>query len=187
VGPTGNAGQVTNTPMWNVGMAAKPHTSCRPRSTSRLGRVTIFPTAFLRLASEPGPAGRRAAHLRSEAGRASTRPVHAQRRSARQAGPTTGSPYRCSDLRFWSPRSDSNDDLPITRRSSASTWTGSRRIWPAHVGWLVGPDGSRRVQKDRLDDHWEDQGPSDRVSDGKASCAIALASRSRFAPYPNGP
>ena len=29
---------------------------------------------------------------------------------------------------------------------------GSRRIWPAHVGCLVGPDGSRRVQSDRLDD-----------------------------------
>jgi hypothetical protein len=22
---------------------------------------------------------------------------------------------------------------------------GSRRIWPAHVGCLVGPDGSRRI------------------------------------------
>jgi len=30
---------------------------------------------------------------------------------------------------------------------------GSRRIDPAHVGGLFGPDGSRRVQEDRLDDH----------------------------------
>jgi hypothetical protein len=29
---------------------------------------------------------------------------------------------------------------------------GSRRIWPAHVGWVVGPDGSRPVPSDRLDD-----------------------------------
>src|SRR5215218_5002349 len=35
---------------------------------------------------------------------------------------------------------------------------GSRRIWAARVGWLVGPDGSRRIQKDRLDDQMDDQG-----------------------------
>jgi hypothetical protein len=29
---------------------------------------------------------------------------------------------------------------------------GSRRIWPAHVGWVVYPDGSRRIPSDRLDD-----------------------------------
>jgi hypothetical protein len=34
---------------------------------------------------------------------------------------------------------------------------GSRRIEPAHVGWPVGPDGSRRIQKDRLDDQADDQ------------------------------
>src|ERR671912_392442 len=42
---------------------------------------------------------------------------------------------------------------------------GSRRIWPAQVGWLVGLDGSRRIQTDRVDDH----GASDRKPDGKAS------------------
>jgi hypothetical protein len=34
---------------------------------------------------------------------------------------------------------------------------GSRPIEPAHVGCLVGPDGSRRIQTDRLDDHRDDQ------------------------------
>jgi hypothetical protein len=34
---------------------------------------------------------------------------------------------------------------------------GSRRIWPAHVGCLVDPDGSRRVLLDRLDDQPDDQ------------------------------
>ena len=29
---------------------------------------------------------------------------------------------------------------------------GSRRIWPAHVGCVVDPDGSRRVPSDRLND-----------------------------------
>jgi hypothetical protein len=53
---------------------------------------------------------------------------------------------------------------------------GSRRIWAAHVGCLVGPDGSRRIQKDRLDDHRDDQGASDRKSDGKASRPCAKGS-----------
>jgi hypothetical protein len=34
---------------------------------------------------------------------------------------------------------------------------GSRPIWPAHVGCLVGPDGSRRILSDRLDDQTDDQ------------------------------
>ena len=34
---------------------------------------------------------------------------------------------------------------------------GSRRIWPAHVGWPVDPDGSRPVPSDRLDDQQDDQ------------------------------
>jgi hypothetical protein len=46
---------------------------------------------------------------------------------------------------------------------------GSRRIEPAHVGWPVGPDGSRRIQTDRLDDQMDNQGASDTESDGKAS------------------
>jgi hypothetical protein len=48
---------------------------------------------------------------------------------------------------------------------------GSRRIEPAHVGCLVGPDGSRRIQKDRLDDQTDDQEPSDRI-DAKASKGV---------------
>jgi len=51
---------------------------------------------------------------------------------------------------------------------------GSRRIEPAHVGCVVGPDGSRRIQKDRLDDHMDDQGASDTESDAKASTVVAL-------------
>jgi hypothetical protein len=35
---------------------------------------------------------------------------------------------------------------------------GSRRIWPAQVGWAVGRIGSRRVQSDRPDDQRDDQG-----------------------------
>jgi hypothetical protein len=34
---------------------------------------------------------------------------------------------------------------------------GSRWIWPAHVGRVVGPDGSSRVLSDRLDDQSDDQ------------------------------
>jgi hypothetical protein len=41
----------------NEGMAAQPLKSCRPRSTSRLGRAPTFHTAFLGAASEPRPSG----------------------------------------------------------------------------------------------------------------------------------
>jgi hypothetical protein len=61
------------------------------------------------------------------------------------------------------------DDLPITSRMLGVGLDGSRRIEPAHVGWVVGPDGSRRIQKDRLDDQMDDQGASDRKSDANAS------------------
>jgi hypothetical protein len=54
---------------------------------------------------------------------------------------------------------------------------GSRRIEPAHVGCLVAPDGSRRLQNDRLDDHRDDQGASDTTSDAKASQTSAAAYR----------
>jgi hypothetical protein len=60
-------------------------------------------------------------------------------------------------------------EFPITRRMLGVDLVGSRRIEPAHVGWPVGPDGSRRIQKDRLDDHRDDQGASDRKSDAKVS------------------
>jgi hypothetical protein len=56
-------------PLGECGIAAKPHKSCRPRSTSRLGRAPTLQAAFLPTASELDPAGRWAAHLRSEAGR----------------------------------------------------------------------------------------------------------------------
>jgi len=57
---------------------------------------------------------------------------------------------------------------------------GYRRIEPAHVGWPVGLDGSRRIQKDRLDDHRDDQGPSDTESD-------ATSIRPGFPLTPNPP
>jgi len=44
-------------------------------------------------------------------------------------------------------RSGHVPDLPITRRMLGVELVGSRRIWPAHVECLVGPDGSRRIQK----------------------------------------
>jgi hypothetical protein len=69
-------GKCENSRSRNVGMAAQPHKSCRPRSISPLVGVTQFPTAFGRPASEPRPAGRRAALLRSEAGQAHLRRAH---------------------------------------------------------------------------------------------------------------
>jgi hypothetical protein len=49
-------------------------------------------------------------------------------------------------------------NLPFTRRMLGVDLVGSRRIWPAQVGCLVDLVGSRPIQKDRLDDHSDDQG-----------------------------
>ena len=72
---------------------------------------------------------------------------------------------------------DRSLDLSITRRMLGVELDGSRRIWPAHAGCPVGPDGSRRIQKYRLDDHRDDQGPSDnyRIARRLASDATAVA------------
>jgi hypothetical protein len=66
-----------------------------------------------------------------------------------------------------------SDDLPITSRMLGVDLDSSRRVEPAHLGCLIGSDGSRRIQKDRRDSHRDDQGPSDRTSDGKASNSVA--------------
>jgi hypothetical protein len=50
------------------------------------------------------------------------------------------------------------DHPPITRRMLGVDLVGSRRIWPAHVGCAVGPDGSRPVLSDRLDAQREIKG-----------------------------
>ena len=60
-------------------------------------------------------------------------------------------------------------DLPITSRMLGVDLDGTGRVLPAHVGCLVDPDGSRRTQTDRLDDHRDDQSASDKESDGKAT------------------
>jgi HIRAN domain len=55
----------------------------------------------------------------------------------------------------------------LTSRMLGIDLDGSRRIEPAHVGCLVGPEGSRRTPTDRVDDHRDDQGASDTRSDAK--------------------
>jgi hypothetical protein len=52
---------------------------------------------------------------------------------------------------------------------------GSRRIEPAHIGCLVGPDGFRRIQKYRLDAHRDDQSASDTESDAASIDASPTA------------
>jgi hypothetical protein len=60
----------------------------------------------------------------------------------------------------------SSHDLSITRQMLGVELDGSRRICPAHVRCLVDLVGSRRLQSDRLDDHRDDQGAFDSLSDG---------------------
>src|SRR5215218_4065934 len=83
--------------------------------------------------------------------------------STRQARRVTGPQVIGLELRLWS-RSDSNR-RPSDYESDA----------PRRPGWLQ-TDGacsrwmcyrSRRIQKDRLDDHRDDQGASDKESDGQ--------------------
>src|ERR687891_1802843 len=47
---------------------------------------------------------------------------------------------------------DSNPNRQIRRLVLCVDLVGSRGIWPAHVGCVVDPDGSRGVPSDRLDD-----------------------------------
>jgi hypothetical protein len=65
----------------------------------------------------------------------------------------------------WSREGIRTLDPLTTRRMLGVDLDGFRRIQAAQVGWLVGPDGSRRIQTDRLDDHRDDQGASDGESD----------------------
>jgi hypothetical protein len=60
-------------------------------------------------------------------------------------------------------------DLLITRQMLSVEQDGPGRILAAHVGCAVGPDGSRRTQKDRLDDHRDDHRAFDSRSNG---CAL---------------
>jgi hypothetical protein len=55
------------------------------------------------------------------------------------------------------PGCDSNPNRQIRRLVLCVDLVGSSRIWPAHVGCLVDPVGSRRIPSDRLDDQTDDQ------------------------------
>jgi hypothetical protein len=59
---------------------------------------------------------------------------------------------QAADLLIWRAARDSTPSRQLRRLVLTSMWFGSRWIWPAQVGWVVGPDGSGRVPSDRLDD-----------------------------------
>src|SRR5215207_8884403 len=90
-------------------------------------------------------------------------------------------PLTCA---FGAPRGIRTPNRQIRSLVLCVDLVGSRRIWPAHVGGLVGPDGSRRIQKDRLDDQTDDQGPSDRIGcQGKQGAFSSFRSPTR---HPRG-
>jgi hypothetical protein len=64
---------------------------------------------------------------------------------------------------FGAPRGIRTPNRQIRRLVLCVDLVGSRPIWPAHVECLVGPDGSRRIQTDRLDDQADDQAAGRRV------------------------
>jgi hypothetical protein len=65
------------------------------------------------------------------------------------------------------------DDLSITRRRLSVGYVRRRRIVPAHVGCRVDLVGSRRMQVDPLDDHSDDHGAFDSVSNGSPAGRLA--------------
>jgi hypothetical protein len=144
--------------MWNGGAAASivPPTIYLPA-----GSGVHIPTAFHCAASEPGPAGRRAAHLRSEAGRVRLQRDDPTQRNDRLLLPLgqQHQKWPC-DLRFWSPRRDSNP-RPSDYETDARRRPGRLQTDRACSRWM--PRRSRRIQKDRLDDQTDDQGLSDRI------------------------
>jgi hypothetical protein len=58
---------------------------------------------------------------------------------------------------------------------------GSRPIWPAHVGWLVGLVGSRPVPSDRLDDQTDDQARQTQRADPVWSSMTSVKPRTEVA------
>ena len=50
-----------------------------------------------------------------------------------------------ADLNLWRAARDSNPNRQIRSLVLYVDLVGSRPIWPAQVGCLVGPDGSRRI------------------------------------------
>jgi hypothetical protein len=125
--------------------------------------------------------------LRSVAGRARLRRDPTQRND-RASSPHSQHSQKCPLTCGFGARGGIRTlDLPITSRILRVGLVGSRRIEPAHVGRRVGPDGSRRIQKDRLDDQMDDQGASDRKSDGKASNDAESDGRAASIPAPPWP
>jgi hypothetical protein len=111
-----------------------PH---RPRSTSRLGRATTFPPAFLRSASECGPAGD-AAHLRSEAGRGACGALIRTQRNDRQSPLHSVKCQKCTlTCGFGARGRIRTDDLPITSRKAFVQQVLSRSVLAAQVSGVV--------------------------------------------------
>jgi hypothetical protein len=125
-------------------VAADQHpTRCRPGS----GRAIPADSGHSRRRHPSRQPGRRHPGLGG-------RPPTAGHRPARGVATSRNESPEC---REHEPRSDLNRRPSDTSRMLGVGLVGSRRIWPAHVGCLVGLDGSCRMQKDRLDDQTDDQ------------------------------
>jgi hypothetical protein len=68
-----------------------------------------------------------------------------------------GEPVHPLTCAFGAPRGIRTPNRQLRSLVLCVDLVGSRRIWPAHVGCLVDPEGSRRVRSDRLDDQQNDQ------------------------------
>jgi hypothetical protein len=133
------------------------------------------------VAKAAGPAGRRVPGAGDRQGRFPTRqprrrapPLEAQATRGCSSGCSGGCSGGCSrraqpgttsTLPCWTanllvrsaPRGIRTPNRQIRRLVLSVELVGSRRICPAHVGYLVDPVGSRRTPSDRLDDQRDDQ------------------------------
>jgi hypothetical protein len=120
----------------------------RQRPGRRAGPIVRPPQFRPEWADEGGPSTRALSIGRTSTPKGGGRLRHADptQRNDRMLPPRSPPCQKCSVTCGFGARGGIRTlDLPITRRMLGVGLDGSRRIEPAHVGWLVGPDGYRRI------------------------------------------
>jgi hypothetical protein len=128
----------------NSGVLLSPGQRTRPPHHRRLTLAPKFQVAFPRTASEPDPAGRRAAHLRSVAGRARLRRLSRRRNDIPSAEALPDATEIASDLHSWSWRGTRTPQPAVTRQRATVHGVLVRAVLAGHVWWVVQPARSCR-------------------------------------------
>jgi hypothetical protein len=134
----------------------------RPSSAPRSRRETATGHLVAREPAAPVPVLLRPRGRPTHVAGSSLPPLSTQSRlsPAPRREPSSRRTRRASLYAMMLAARDSNPNRQIRSLVLCVDLVGSRRILAAHVGCLVGPDGSRRIQTDRLHDHRDDQARS---------------------------